>query len=370
MSREERVDQVEKFQGECQILVSTDAGGEGINLQFCYCMINFDLPWNPARLEQRIGRIDRIGQKHNSLIFNFHLTDTVEDRVRKILKEKLERIKKQFGDDKYADVITFLQDEFSFDRIYIDAIRLKEFENRKLDDMAEEIYDRAKRLLEKDELLVPFTNFNEDASKYLNTEVNKIIKNLVHNFLKYRNIEINWYKDEPQLCYFTNPFHKQNIGPQTYRNITFDNVSSYQSGKTEFINLEHPFVTVLRRKISNAASFGTVSALRLDINKFSGVSGVLFVYKLLIQNNVDKEKIAIISIFLEDEDFCNRRISAYLENFAITDAMIVQNYTCGLDINTYADAALKEAIHLARDRTHQIAVPIICHTSNGKLAFT
>ena len=116
LSREERIDQVEKFRGESQILVSTDAGGEGINLQFCYCMINFDLPWNPARLEQRIGRIDRIGQKHNSLIFNFHLTDTVEDRVRKILKEKLERIKKQFGDDKYADVITFLQDEFSFDR--------------------------------------------------------------------------------------------------------------------------------------------------------------------------------------------------------------------------------------------------------------
>ena len=238
---------------------------------------------------------------------------------------------------------------FPLIEIYIDAIRLKEFENRKLDDMAEEIYDRAKRLLEKDELLVPFTNFNEDASKYLNTEVNKIIKNLVHNFLKYRNIEINWYKDEPQLCYFTNPFHKQNIGPQTYRNITFDNVSSYQSEKTEFINLEHPFVTLLRRKISNAASFGTVSALRLNINKFSGVSGVLFVYKLLIQNNVDKEKIAIISIFLEDEDFCNRRISAYLENFTITDAMIVQNYTCDLDIDTYADAALKEAKEKAND---------------------
>jgi len=93
------VRQVELFRAGNQFLVSTDAGGEGINLQFCYCIINFDLPWNPARLEQRIGRIDRIGQEHDALIFNFHLTDTVEDRVRQILENKLVKIKDLFGED-------------------------------------------------------------------------------------------------------------------------------------------------------------------------------------------------------------------------------------------------------------------------------
>lgn len=349
LSREERVDQVERFRGESQILVSTDAGGEGINLQFCHCVINFDMPWNPARLEQRIGRIDRIGQKHNTLVFNFHLTDTVEDRVRKILEQKLERIKQQFGEDKYTDVISFLQDEFSFDRIYIDAIRLKERENDKLDEIGEEIYERAKRLLENDELLVPFTSFEEDASQYLNTEVNAIIKNLVLNFLGFRKIEINWYKDESELCYFANPFYKQDVGPATYRNVTFDNVSSYQSEKIEFINLEHPLVSTLRKRTAHTPSFGTVSALQLNLNKFSGVSGVWFVFRLLIQNNVDKERIVMVSIFMEDEDFYNRRISAYLESAMVGDAMIVQNFRCELPLESYAEAAMKEAKEKAGD---------------------
>ncbi len=343
LSREERVEQVERFRGASQILVSTDAGGEGINLQFCHCMINYDLPWNPARLEQRIGRIDRIGQAHNVLIFNFLLTDTVEDKVRQILEEKLARIKAQFGDDKYADVISLLQDEFSFDRIYIDAIRLKEQDNQTLDDVGEDICRRARNLLEKDELLVPFTHFEADASQYLNTEVNSIIRNLVLGFLEYKNIEINWYKEDSQLCYFTNPFHKQKIGPATYRNVTFDNVSSCQSEKTEFVNLEHPFVSTLRQRIARAAAFGVVSALQLNLNKFSGVTGVWFVYRLLIQNNLDKQKIVMLSIFMETEDFCNRRISAYLDNTILRDAQIVQNFKCDLPLESLAAAAMQAA---------------------------
>jgi len=62
-----------KFQDEAQFLISTDAGGEGINLQFCWVMVNYDMPWNPMRLEQRIGRIDRIGQEHDVKIVNFQL---------------------------------------------------------------------------------------------------------------------------------------------------------------------------------------------------------------------------------------------------------------------------------------------------------
>ena len=72
-----------------KFLVSTDSGGEGINLQFCHVMINYDLPWNPMRIEQRIGRIDRIGQEKDVLIFNFMLEGTIEERVREVLEGKL-----------------------------------------------------------------------------------------------------------------------------------------------------------------------------------------------------------------------------------------------------------------------------------------
>ena len=268
LSREERAEQITLFRSENQIMVSTDAGGEGINLQFCYCMVNYDLQWNPSRLEQRIGRIDRIGQPHDVLIFNFHLTDTVEDRVRTILEEKLERIKEQFGEDKYADVLTLIHEEFSFDNIYIDAISIKEAENKELNKIGQQIYERAKSLLEKDELLIPFTQFSENARNLLNTRVNGIIRNLVLSYLKEKKIEVSWYKEESDLCYFTNPFISLNHGPPTYSNVTFDNSSSYKTEKIEFINIEHPLVAAISKDIEKSSTMGLVSAFRLHINKF------------------------------------------------------------------------------------------------------
>ncbi len=76
------------FQQHAQVLIATEAGGEGINLQFCSHMINFDLPWNPMRLEQRIGRIHRLGQTDDVHIHNFAVKGTIEEHIMKLLYEK------------------------------------------------------------------------------------------------------------------------------------------------------------------------------------------------------------------------------------------------------------------------------------------
>ena len=79
-----------------QVMVATEAAGEGINLQFCHLMINYDLPWNPARLEQRMGRIHRYGQKHDPVvIMNLVAPSTREGKVLKVLLDKLEKIGEQ-----------------------------------------------------------------------------------------------------------------------------------------------------------------------------------------------------------------------------------------------------------------------------------
>ena len=78
-----------EFRDDCQVLVATEAAGEGINLQFCWFMINYDIPWNPVRLEQRMGRIHRYGQEKDCLIFNFVSTNTREGRVLQKLFERL-----------------------------------------------------------------------------------------------------------------------------------------------------------------------------------------------------------------------------------------------------------------------------------------
>ncbi len=107
MAWPEREEAVERFRDPsgARFLVATDAAGEGINLQFCRLMVNYDVPWNPARLEQRMGRIHRYGQEHDVRIFNLVSTDTREGRVLKVLLERLDAIRRELQSDKVFDVI-------------------------------------------------------------------------------------------------------------------------------------------------------------------------------------------------------------------------------------------------------------------------
>ncbi len=105
MGLEERIRAESVFKNEAQVLVATEAAGEGINLQFCNLMINYDIPWNPNRLEQRMGRIHRYGQTREVFIFNLVATDTREGQVLKALFDKLEEIRKELGSDKVFDVL-------------------------------------------------------------------------------------------------------------------------------------------------------------------------------------------------------------------------------------------------------------------------
>ncbi|WP_256666327.1 MULTISPECIES: DEAD/DEAH box helicase [unclassified Pseudomonas] len=110
------------FASEMRVLVSTDAGGEGLNLQFCHVIVNFDMPWNPMRIEQRIGRVDRIGQPYVVRAINFVLEDTVEHRVREVLEEKLAKIAEEFGVDKAADVMDSAEVEPFFDELFVQGL--------------------------------------------------------------------------------------------------------------------------------------------------------------------------------------------------------------------------------------------------------
>ncbi|MTH52381.1 DEAD/DEAH box helicase [Bacillus mangrovi] len=85
------------FKGRIQVLIATEAGGEGINLQFCNRIINYDLPWNPMRLEQRIGRIHRLGQERDVHIYNLTVKNTVEEHILKLLYEKIDLFEKVIG---------------------------------------------------------------------------------------------------------------------------------------------------------------------------------------------------------------------------------------------------------------------------------
>jgi len=88
---------MELFQRKAQVMVATEAGGEGINLQFCNHIINYDLPWNPMRVEQRIGRIHRLGQTKDVYIYNLSTNDTIEEHILYLLHEKIKMFENVIG---------------------------------------------------------------------------------------------------------------------------------------------------------------------------------------------------------------------------------------------------------------------------------
>ena len=127
------------FAGATRFLVSTDAGGEGLNLQFCHVVINYDIPWNPMKLEQRIGRVDRIGQEYAVLALNFVVHETVEHRVGEVLEEKLAVILEEFGVDKTEDILDSAEAGKMFDDLYVTAIVRPDSLDAKVDSVLQQV---------------------------------------------------------------------------------------------------------------------------------------------------------------------------------------------------------------------------------------
>lgn len=139
MDMDARTRTLQTFAQDARVLISTDAGGEGLNLQFCHVIVNFDMPWNPMRIEQRIGRVDRIGQKHVVRALNFVLEDTVEHRVRQVLEEKLAIIAEEFGVDKAADVMDSAEVEPVFDELFVQSLQHPEAIERECDSVVSQL---------------------------------------------------------------------------------------------------------------------------------------------------------------------------------------------------------------------------------------
>jgi len=148
MHYRDRQQQIERFRlpvakGGARLMVCTDAAAEGVNLQFCWIMVNYDIPWNPARLEQRMGRIHRYGQKHDPVVIvNLVAPATREGRVLKTLLDKLEKIRKQLKSDKVFD---------SIGRIFA-GVSIKQYMERALADGADAVAKELDGQLSKEQV--------------------------------------------------------------------------------------------------------------------------------------------------------------------------------------------------------------------------
>jgi SNF2 family DNA or RNA helicase len=166
-SMDRRQQEVEKFRNEVQIMLATDAGGESINLQFCNQMINYDIPWNPNRLEQRMGRIHRIGQKNEVFVFNLVATNTREGDVLVRLLTKMEQMQEDLGQDNVYDFVgEVLEDrEADLPSIMEQAIMGRQDLDDIIADMEKTLSEEHKRLLELTEKERMDHNFDLPGAK-------------------------------------------------------------------------------------------------------------------------------------------------------------------------------------------------------------
>jgi len=344
LSLDERITQKQNFKDEAQILVSTDAGGEGINLQFCHVVINYDLPWNPMKIEQRIGRVDRIGQQKDVIAINFVLADTIEEYVREKIEEKLELVKEQFGEDKLHDILSTLDEEFRFDQLYINYLSKSKNrrDNEELENISNEIYQKAKEILENDDILIPFSDTEEIQNFEIDEfqKLSKMIRAFTTLFLTNRGLELNEYKDKPGLFYFKNDF-RTDILPNRYSKIIFEQNKGIDIEDAELLNIKHAFI---KESVINSKSPGKASSFYIEDNKFAGTRGLLFNWLFTISNNCNMYRQYITPIFIGNDLKFNRRISEYLRN---TDDItpITCNEEAGGDIEDYyreAEVAVNE----------------------------
>ncbi len=137
------------FQQSAAIMVCTQNASEGLNLQFANCMVNFDLPWDPMKLEQRIGRIQRIGGKPKVFIYNLFLQDTVEQDILDVLDKKIEMFGETIG--QVEEILGNLADDESFDQLFLDlfVVEDRHATDRKIDDLV----NRPKETSDADQLL-------------------------------------------------------------------------------------------------------------------------------------------------------------------------------------------------------------------------
>jgi hypothetical protein len=258
MSLEERIEAEKIFKNETEVMVATEAAGEGINLQFCHIMINYDIPWNPNRLEQRMGRIHRYGQKKDVYMFNIVAEDTREGEVFKKLFEKIEEIKNSLGTDKVFDIIGDIFYGKNLYQLIIEAVtRAKTIDEiiKELDIVVDSDYIQKIKDILGESLAtknIDYTRIREMAEK---AREFRLIPEYVEEFFKkafvkaggkYR-IKKDGFLSIEHIPYEIKNIAKSRFGPiaTSYQKITFDKEIAFLNPDSEFISFGHPLLEAL-----------------------------------------------------------------------------------------------------------------------------
>jgi SNF2 family DNA or RNA helicase len=282
MEFDQRVDALKQFKNEAQILVSTDAAGESLNMQFAHVVINYDMPWNPMVVEQRIGRVDRIGQTHEVIALNLLLDNSVDNRVYEVIETKLNQIMNELGIDKTSDVLDSTLESDSINKLYLASLlNPSKFEAESKDWLA----NIKEKLLnyQSTEGALPTLNSNEiKADKVENIKHSPLpnwLENLTVSYLATNNIN---YQRTPDGLKFRIPGFKENI-------YTFDIRGSVNNPIPEPLSMQHE---IIQKIISDAVAHTDTQPIpHIKINSGNSQTGVWSLWLLQVKNEFETQNI-------------------------------------------------------------------------------
>jgi superfamily II DNA or RNA helicase len=265
-----RSQQLFRDEAKVRFLVSTEAGGEGINLQFCHILVNYDLPWNPMRYEQRVGRVYRYGQQKVVHIYNLKNTGTIEDTVRSYFDQRLryaaEALSKVTGEDA-EELIASLNgqleaDEIAPDEIYKKALvegtlnKQSKEEIRQAVERAQEAYQIATTSLFRDTSSYSFDSYKRELASPVG------LKDLEEFTLRLLVKERRQVQRKDGFLEFLTPESLRSKDlPERYKMATFDRPTAIRNSQAEFLAIGHPFVDAMLRYIGEY-EFGGQTSVR------------------------------------------------------------------------------------------------------------
>ena len=317
-------------QNDISILLTSEVGSEGVDLQFCRFLINYDLPWNPMRVEQRIGRLDRIGQKSQKItIWNMLHKDTIDARIYEKLYEKLDICKEALGSFE-----NILGSEIK--KLHLSCFRLTPQEEDAMISQTKRALENQK--IEQDKLeeeAAQFTylgDFVFQKIEEMNNKKQRITRDDIRTFvitsIKLFSPETIILPEKDEYAFtikfkpdFLSELNTYCASQKSYSNYpmcikcVFDNKVTSNFGKTELINQAHPIVKFLAFKYEQLPLYskGAAFAIRLQSDEFPKGDYVLGASKIQFDGAVRYENIAYVAydfntgrVFENAEDLFNR----------------------------------------------------------------
>jgi SNF2 family DNA or RNA helicase len=268
------------FKNDAQILIGTDAAGESLNMQFCHVVVNYDLPWNPMMIEQRIGRVDRIGQKEKVQAFNMLTNNSVDLRVYEVIQEKLNNIIAQLGIDKTSDVLDSTIDMKKINKLYLQSLLDPEKFDFAGDKWLNEIKNKL-REYKSTEGILPLVSEGEidfkKAAEIKHSPLSQWLDDLICQFTMIKTGSVS-----KNLLGFTEVKIQNEI-----KRVTFDSEVAINNPGIEHLTLQHDWI---RKIMNDLGEFDSSKGIPI-LNSKSGdeTAGFWSLWQISAKNNFENK---------------------------------------------------------------------------------